>query len=35
MGHDENNCRAYELMMDYDANKYRMKVEGQGHEGSG
>lgn len=35
MGHDENNCQAYELMMDHGVDTYRMQVEEQGHKGSG
>ena len=35
VGHDENNCRAYELMMESGADTYRMKEEEHGQEENG
>jgi len=32
VGHDEINCWAYKLMMEYGANTYRMKEEEHGQE---
>lgn len=35
VGHDENNCQAYELMMERSVGTYRMQEEECKHEGSG
>lgn len=35
IGHDENHCRSYELMMEHGTDTYRMQVEEHGHEDNG
>lgn len=35
MGHDENNCQAYELMMGLIVDAYRIQVEEHGEEYNG
>ncbi len=35
VGHNENNCQAYEIMMEHGVDAYRMKIEEHGHEENG
>ena len=35
VGHDENNCRAYELIIEHNTDAYKMKDEEHGQEGNG
>lgn len=35
VGHYENNCQAYEIMMEHGVDAYRMKIEEHGHEENG